>query len=265
MSPRRSTMTIKYICNQENDGDPRFRRRLLCFAFAVSVLWIFTRLIARLQQPQRRVAYVLSLNTTAERYGQTHDLLRRFGFDIEVVRPHFFGTSRNEKTLSNKVALLTALERIHLGSKPWGYIFEDDITQHELSKESLKNLIVHERTSPLFQYLGVCTPKNKTPERLMCGRCAHAMGFSKQGAEEFLRFSRQSESINILDLYDHKSDIIPRQEVYFDKLIEAWCLQKGGFPVLGPLRKSREGDEGHFGTFIQDRTKFESYIDLEGV
>ena len=37
----------------------------------------------------------------------------------------------------------------------------------------------------------------------------------------------------------------PRDEEYFDVIVEGWCHEHDGFMVFGPLKNSVEGAAGH--------------------
>jgi len=208
---------------------------------------------------EKRVAYVVSMNTATPRFLQTKKVLSEFGFEVSAVTPYYFGRTREKQTLSNKIALLTAATLISRGEEPWGYIFEDDIYKHESSRDDLSAVIESEKASNLFQYLGVCTEgeaRNK-PVRNMCGRCAHAMGISKQGALELLEFANLQEPK--LEVGQKNA---PGDELYLDVIVQGWCeAQPPGFRVVGPLKNSVKGDVGHYGIFLQDRNSFESEID----
>jgi len=202
----------------------------------------------------KRMAYVITLNTSSPRYLQTSSLLRGFGFHVTPVQPPYIGETRHLKTLSNKAALFTAVSAVSTGNDNWGYLFEDDVCMHELwDARGLSEILQSEASSPYFQYLGVCSLEK--PQRRMCGRCAHAMGFSKIGAKEFLKFSQQ---LNHPLLASGNS---PWKEPYFDIVAEGWCRQHAGFPVIGPLERSGRGEVDHYGAFIQDRVRFDSEID----
>jgi hypothetical protein len=205
----------------------------------------------------KRVAYVVSLNSSAPRFLQTDKVLRDFGFDVSLVKPFYVGETRYKQTLSNKFALLTAATLISRGAEPWGYIFEDDIFKHELSHDNLSTVIENEAESAVFQYLGACefAPSENRPARHMCGRCAHAMGLSKHGATELLRYANLQEP-------KLARNNVPRDEEYLDVIVQGWCeAQPLGFRVVGPLENSAKGIFGHYGLFLQDRTSFESEID----
>jgi len=163
-----------------------------------------------------------------------------------------------QQTFSNKLALLNAVEQIKRGKDPWGYVFEDDITLNEHSNASIRDIIRSERNTKHFQYLGVCLPQGQEIKRTSCGRCAHAMGFSKQGANELLEFSEIRSAVKPRD---RGETIIPAQEPYLDVIVDHWCQHSGGFTIAGLLTKSaKSAVEGHVNIFIQDRGEFQSVI-----
>lgn len=206
---------------------------------------------------QKRMAYVVSLNSSAPRFLQTQNVLEDFGFEVSTVKPFYVGATRHKQTLSNKLALLMAATLVARGEEPWGYIFEDDIFKHELSRDSLSTLIAAESEAKLFQYLGICTSGQalNTPTRHMCGRCAHAMGLSKQGAVELLSFAN-------LEVPELVTGNVPRDEEYLDVIVQVWCeAHPPGFRVTGPIQNSTIGVNGHYGIFLQDRHKYASEID----
>ncbi len=204
---------------------------------------------------KKRTAYVVTLDRDSARFRQTSQILSNMGFHVFIVNPHPFGSTAREKTLSNKIALLKAVEHVLRDQAPWGYVFEDDIVEHELSRSSLTTFVRAEANATLFQYLGICTTLSSSEVSPMCGRCAHAMGFSKRGAEQFLTFSRQRQPV----LARGNS---PIEEEYVDVIVDSWCQLNNGFQVVGPLQPSKLAvSPGHLGVFIQDRKNFPSEID----
>ena len=199
-----------------------------------------------------RVAHIISLDESRPRAQQTQRVLRDMGFETTMVKPKYFGHTRKDKTLSNKFAMIDAVEQIAKGKQPWGYVFEDDIYQHEASTLQLRDIIQAEESSKHFIYLGVCTAREAVS--FMCGRCAHAMGFSRDGAEEILNFVQNLHPTLV-------TGNSPVDEEYFDVIVEGWCKLKGGFRVVGPLFPSSRGHVEHYGALIQDRGTFPSEID----
>jgi hypothetical protein len=209
-----------------------------------------------LRHRKLRTAYVVSTNTSAPRFQQATEVLENFGFAVKVVEPDNLGSTREQQTLSNKNAFVSAVRLISQGDEPWGYLFEDDIVMHEKSAENLDTLVAAESHTTLFQYLGICPVDPHAVSRKMCGRCAHAMGLSREGAMELLGI------VNCSD-FNLGRDNSTREEIYFDVIVDGWCQEHDGFLVFGPLYESKYGvtGAGHVGTFLQDRSKFESEID----
>ena len=199
------------------------RRR--CFVVSLQLLLFcflcFSTHVIALHKVANRVAYVVSLNESSKRFKRTAQILQSKGLNVEFIKPDFRGTSVKQKTISNKLALLRALEKVASGSEPWGYLFEDDIVEHEYSKLSLSTLLKAENTATLCLYLGVCLPNDVTLQTRVCGRCAHAMGFSKRGAEKFLRFATVDRPIQ--QFSRPSKTVTPLEEPYFDVIVDTWC------------------------------------------
>ena len=227
---------------------------------ALCALQIRYREDLRLKTNQRnhRVAYVVTLNTTSVRFVQTSDILEEIGFTVRPITADFIGETVTQRTFSNKLSILKAIELIAQGQDAWGYVFEDDILKHELSSYRLSDVIGFERQGPRFHYLGVCLLDSQSEKRYTCGRCAHAMGFSKEGATELLAFARLSRPVTS-KLKGETT--VPFKEPYMDVIVDTWCQAYGGFMVIGPLQESlRASAKGHVGMFIQDRKRFSSII-----
>lgn len=237
---------------------PTLKKLLRASGVVLAGVALFIVCVAEIFQSPRRVAYIVSTNTSASRYVQTKNVLQRAGFETEVVAPKFLGETMEQRTFSNKLALLSAIQRITVGSEPWGYVFEDDINVSELSNATTVDIVSSEHTARRFQYLGVCLPKGESVRRFACGRCAHAMGFSKAGAKELVKFS---EIDRLITPARRGGGIIPATEPYLDVIIDVWCQSRGGFQIVGPLKESVKSTvTGHIGMFIQDRGKFVSIV-----
>ena len=209
-------------------------------------------------QPTSRIAYVVTVNESSTRYAQTRTVLDETGFTVRPIKPVYVGDSLIQRTYSNKLALLRAVERIATGEEPWGYVFEDDIAKHELSTARISDVVASESKAHFFQYLGICLPNQESKARKTCGRCAHAMGFSRTGADELLKFSRTERSVTPKQ---RGEATIPAKEAYMDVIVDIWCQANGGFMVSGPLEESSTAAvSGHVGMFVQDRKKFDSII-----
>jgi hypothetical protein len=204
-------------------------------------------------ESSERIAYLISLNASGPRFLQSHATLTRMGFIVKVVNPPYIGRLQGDKARSNKLAHLEAIKDISLGMNPWGYSFEDDVVEHENSSTTISDIIESEHDDKKFVYLGICSTREA--KRSMCGRCSHAMGFSKKGASELLSFAKQRHPTLA-------EGLCPIEQDYLDVIIECWCKLLRGFKVIGPLQRSELHGlpgAGHYGVFIQDR-KFESII-----
>ena len=200
-----------------------------------------------------RKAYLVSVNASSARFVNSHKTLHSFGFDVVHVRPPFLGASPRAKAMSNKQGLLSALELIRRGKDRWGYIFEDDIYLHERSRETFSELLQTEARNEFFQYLGICPTSVHHREVRTCGRCTHAMGFTKSGATEILALAKD-------DSFLLCTNQTPLHEPYLDVIIEEWCRKKGGFAVFGPTDAGTRAHKTHYGIFLQDRQTFVSII-----
>jgi len=195
-------------------------------------------------------AYVLSMDKDSLRSKHTEKTLNTVGFKVEYITPQTRGNAISDKLWSNKMAFLNLLEKyLESNSTSWLYIFEDDITAH--SGTSLQDIRDIEARSTKFVYLGICGTSVQfflqswtLQNQGKCGTCAHAMGFSRKGAQEFMAFSQEKTDMNATN---------------FDVVVAAWCLSLGGFPVLRFDLRSPQ-IEGHRGVFFQDRLKFATSI-----
>jgi len=68
------------------------------------------------------------------------------------------------------------------------------------------------------------------------------MAFARKGAEDILAFNRRDSHMYC-------------KVMYFDLVVEAWCLSLGIFPVLN-LKHTSPQMSGHHGAFLQDRALF---------
>lgn len=204
---------------------------------------------------RQRKAHVITTNTCSPRFMYSLKTLQKVGFSkIIPIDPIKYGNGDElSKVMSNKKTFLYSLEKFINDRDEWLYIFEDDIDAH--NDVSMKDILELEKKSALFFYLGICFPINKsirTPPS--CGRCAHAMAFSKRGAQELLKFEKTSTK-------KLQTQNIARNEPYFDVIIEGWCNENGKFNVLKQNKMSPE-NVGHRGAFFQARKQFPSTISL---
>ena len=204
---------------------------------------------------RERRAHIMTTNTSTPRYMYSKKTLQKVGFSkIIPIDPIKYGNGDElSKVMSNKKTFLYSLEKFIDDRDEWLYIFEDDIDAH--NDVSMKDILELEKKSVLFFYLGICFPIGKithTPHS--CGRCAHAMAFSKKGARELLEFEKTSTK-------KLQTRNIARNEPYFDVIIEGWCNENGKFNVLKQNKISPE-NIGHRGAFFQARKLFPSTISL---
>lgn len=198
-----------------------------------------------------RIAYLITTNETSPRTQTSMSLLQRVGFDVQL---EFAPTNTSDKILSNKLAQLSIYRKIIADqSRPWGYVFEDDIDIVGRSVRNWNNKVPFsvelqvkrqlERSNEYFFYLGICGPESMG-NHLYCGTCAHAYGISRRGATMLIDFEATFE-----DSSDELMDIVTKH----------WCFSLGGFPVSHYEHTSIQTDD-HRGTFYQDRNQFKSTI-----
>ena len=196
---------------------------------------------------QKRKAYLLTCNETSDRAQFSKNILENVGFDVI-----FFQCIKNEdKVLSNTISMQSIWEIIANGQDEWSYVFEDDINILEDIK--IDEIIEYEKISKMFFYLGACgfinTNELYQPNLINGHKVAiingkvrglHAIGLSKEGAKELLKFSKNNPDITV-------SDIIVEMfsEIYNANLVR-YDLESS-IP-------------DHRGIFFQDRTKFSSLL-----
>lgn len=210
--------------------------------------------IPTLNRSVRRPAYVVSVSRGLdERSQRTGTILHNLGFDVEYVEPISWKGLREENpTLSEEESKVlshrnTVLNLLRHSPRPWTYVFEDDIAVH--NGVNMESIVELESSSDSFFYLGLCLPHKsdvllpppKSNGERACGRCAHALAFSREGASSLLSFlSTGGDS------------------AYFDINVETWCAANDGFPVY--LWERHGQQDGHRGGFFQDRNIFETGI-----
>ena len=195
-----------------------------------------------------RPAYLLTTNKLADRTIFSQAILEKIGFSVILVQhiPH------HDNVISNKISMQYIYKLIKNGNDDYAYVFEDDI--NILKPIYIDEIIQYENISDKFFYLGACTyginltqsmrPSaiiNKHPVYTISGfvRGLHAVGFSKNGASEFLDFT------------------MANNEPYIDILLEKFSLL---YPA-NILRYDLESYiSGHRGILFQDRNRFPSII-----
>jgi len=168
-------------------------------------------------------AHVLSMDQDYLRAKHTERTLNTVGFKVEFITPQPRGNSISDKLWSNKMDFLNVLETyLESNNTSWLYIFEDDITAH--NGTSLQNIQDVEASSTDFIYLGICgtsvqfflqwwTLKNQGK----CGTCAHAISFSRKGAQEFMAFNQEKKDINATWLWQR--GVCPLVDFLYSTLI----------------------------------------------
>jgi len=193
----------------------------------------------------KRCGYILTLNPQSERALFSKNILENIGFDVTFIQP----IPNADKVISNKISMQYIYSLISNSENEYSYVFEDDINMLEEIK--IDEIIEYEKISDMFFYLGICeynmNAKNtgikirNKDVYSKSGFCKglHAIGLSKKGSIELLKFSKESN------------------ERYMDVILEK-------FTKLYPANVCRYDLEsyisGHRGILFQDRKKFPSMI-----
>ena len=193
----------------------------------------------------KRSGYILTIDPDSDRAIFSKNVLEKIGFNVILVK----SIIDKDKVLSNKISMQYIYNLIINSQDNYSYVFEDDINALEVI--TLDEIVEYEKYSEMFFYLGMCEYGNtgkKTGIKIRnhnvynkSGYCRglHAIGLSKKGAEELLKFSCESK------------------EKYMDVILEH-------FSILYPANVCRYDLEsyirGHKGIIFQDRKKFPSMI-----
>jgi len=196
-------------------------------------------------KPTHAVAYVLSMDNTSARALHTERVLGSVGFQVAFVTPTVPGNRILDEAWSYKLAFLHILQAfVRTNDAAWVYLFQDDIRVHK--ETTWRAIQAVQAKSDRFMYLGICGTFEQfvvqwwtLGNQAKCGRCAHAMAFSRKGAQEFIAFN-----YNLHDMYAHVR--------LFDVVVEAWCLSHNGFPVLN-FDLTSPYDRKQRGAFFQDK------------
>lgn len=192
-----------------------------------------------------RTAFVLTTDLTSPRTLSSENVLKRVGFDVQLVQ-HI---PNEDMVLSNKLSMQSIYQKIIDGDLDYGYVFENDI--NILDEIRLPEIIQYESISPMFFYMGVCcyNPNISIQDISVEGhpvtqvsggiRGLHAIGLSKEGAAELLKFSMEST------------------ESYMDVILEEFSKKYPSNVVRYDLQSYIRG---HRGVFFQDRRTFPSEI-----
>lgn len=200
---------------------------------------------------ERRNAYVLTINLNSERAQFTKNVLETIGFDVTLVPC----IPNANKVLSNKISMQHIYKMIIEKGDEYSYVFEDDI--NVLEKIDLREIIEYEKISPEFFYLGVCRPVSFIDTNIEILQNIeinghkihrlnyhhhgglHAIGLSKKGVLDLLKFSENSNEIYMDVILSKFTEKYPANVVRYD--LESYI-------------------KGHRGIIFQDRKKFPTTI-----
>ena len=196
-----------------------------------------------------RKCYLLTCDENSARAQFSKNVLKKVGFEVIF----FHAIPNDDKVLSNKESMICIYNIIANTTNTennWTYVFEDDI--NVIEDIYLDEIIKYENISNFFFYLGLCnygSAKNQLHElkinnnnvTIVNGniRGLHAIGLSKIGASELLKFCKQST------------------ENYMDIILEQFSMKHPANVVRYDLESYIHN---HKGIFYQDRNRFPSTI-----
>ncbi|KAG0554648.1 hypothetical protein M758_12G111800 [Ceratodon purpureus] len=227
------------------------------------------------------------LSMKDERFEHTRNVLTFLGIKVvQKVPPSFqskevdkglelyvgsrgFHTSAFLKVWSNRMAFIDALEEFvqdsSCNAETWRFFFEDDIAIHPNITSARARVLLAKGVKLAdkdgFMYLGICGP-NCTEARLIdngvqaarcAGTCAHAFGFQRWKAAEFLT------EMSGLTLKGVEGPVI--LGFYFDRYMYEYANQVQKIWVVGSNLKSPvQSVVDHFGLLFQDRAMYPTTI-----
>jgi hypothetical protein len=194
-----------------------------------------------------RHAYLLTTNVKSDRTIFSANILKRVGFVVNIVQH----TPHKNPVISNRMSMKNIYEIIIRNGLSYAYVFEDDIDIHQ--NITLDELIMYEKISDQFFYLGICENKGRKTvtdtqysiygHKVMSisgnVRGLHAIGLSNTGAKNLLAFSSLSGHIYMDMVLDD-----------FSKLHRANIVR---YDLTSKI-------PGHRGLFFQARDKFPTTI-----
>jgi hypothetical protein len=193
----------------------------------------------------KRCGYILTLDPESDRAIFSKNILEKIGFNVILVK----AILHTDQVLSNKISMQYIYNLIINSKDNYSYVFEDDINLLEVI--TLDEIVEYEKYSEMFFYLGICeygNIGNNTGIKIRnhsvynkSGFCRglHAIGLSKKGAEELLKFSHQSKERYMDVILEHFSLLYPANVCRYD--LESYI-------------------RGHKGILFQDRKMFPSII-----
>ena len=195
-----------------------------------------------------RTAYLLTENENSERALFSKHVLENIGFCVQFITC----IPNNNKVVSNKISMQYIYELIsntEFETTEFAYVFEDDINVVE--DISIDEIVQYENISEMFFYLGMCDAgdniiqtneiinNNIVYKKSGYVRGLHAIGLSKKGAINLLKYSKES-TIEYMDMIlENFSLIYPANIVRYD--LTSYI-------------------PGHKGIIFQDRNRFPSTI-----
>ena len=194
----------------------------------------------------KRTGYILTVYPESERAIFSKNILESIGFDVIFIKaiPH------SNNVMSNKISMQHIYNLIIDSQNEYSYVFEDDINVNEEIK--LDEIIEYEKISEMFFYLGMCEYGENNIKNtgikirnhdvyIKSGFCRglHAIGLSKKGAVELLKFSNESNEPYMDVILENFSKKYPANVVRYD--LESYITR-------------------HMGIVYQDRKRFPSMI-----
>lgn len=208
---------------------------------------------------EARIAYMLTCDEKSDRSIFSKKVLEKIGFDVRIIKCINKGNNKIEKIISNKIGMKNIYEIIKNSNQNYSYVFEDDINVVEEIK--LFEIIKYEKISEMFFYLGACSanfPTARNTGKVVNGhsvyavtgvvKCLHAIGLSRKGAEELIKFFEQEEKENKLQ----------KKEETMDSILEKFSLKNPANIVRYDLKSPI--NPGHRGVIFQDRNRFPTTI-----
>jgi hypothetical protein len=189
------------------------------------------------------LGYIMTMNSTSARTLHAFETVKKYGVETIFFQP----LQLKNKVRSNMLAQESIYEKIaELETQyPYVFVFEDDISSHEISKKDVDIELNRTYTQtlqhdlPLF-YVGMCGRWRLSPHRYH-GRCAHGYAVRPERARYLLNATKR-----------YNSD-------YMDVRLDNLGIQLGGFFVAFENIRSPQSKD-HFGLLYQDRRKFKTTI-----
>lgn len=262
--------------------------QVLIALFVISFAGLLLQYGGMFDVPQIYDGVVLSMKD--DRFLHTRTVLRSLGIKVARKTPRSylskevdqglerhvgsreFHTDAHLRVWSNRMAFMEALEGFVEDSRcameTWRFFFEDDIAMHpNVTAPRARTILangVNLAEKEGVVYLGICGPicveawvLEEGVEAARCaGTCAHAFGFQRWKAAEFL-----TDMSALTMTGGHASPVV--LGFFFDRYLFEYANQVRKIWVIGSNLKSPvQSVNGHYGLLFQDRTTFESSIGM---